>query len=194
MVHIIGIWIKPVLIIICWSRGIWMLLLLLIHPSLLPRTFCCTVCASFANALFCILHPSVHLAHNVFVRHGGPRARPGWTPTIRLSFHYFVIGIQRPPTHAINPVPSPYLHHFVCKLSLVCPCYFLPKSSVSSPKGPLFFPLDFCICCCNWFIYLLGFSFSIQQFSEVLVTWINVVTGKKKMCPAIFGQSLKTFF
>lgn len=137
----------------CWSRGIWKLpLLLLIHPSC---TFRCTVCASFANALFCILHPSVHLAHNVFVRHGGPQARPGWTPTIRLSFHYFVIGIQRPPTHTINPVPSPHLHHFVCKLSLVCPCYFLPKSSVSLPRGPLFFPLDFCICYTKVFVIFL---------------------------------------
>lgn len=127
----------------CSSEVIWRLpVLLLIHPSLVWCTSVLTVYASSANALFCILHPSVHLAYNVFVRHGGPRARPGWTPTIRLSFHYFVIRIQRPPIHAINPVPSPHLHHFVCKLSLVCPCYFLPKSSVSSPGGPVFFLLD----------------------------------------------------
>lgn len=155
----------------CWPRGIWRLpLLLLIHPSLLSCTFRCTVCASFANALFCILHPSVHLAHNVFVRHGGPRARPGWTPTIRLSFHYFVIGIQRPPTHAINPVPSPHLHHFVCKLSLVCPCYFLPKSSVSSPRGPLFFPFGL------FYLLLLFLNFRIIQFPDRLVACNNVVT------------------
>ena len=29
------------------------------------------------TVFFCILLPSVRLAHNVFVRHGGPQARPG---------------------------------------------------------------------------------------------------------------------
>lgn len=145
--------------------GIWRLpLLLLIHPSLMSCPFRCTVCASFANVLFCILHPSVHLAHNVLVGHGGPRARPGWTPTIRLSFHYFVIGIQQPSTHAINPVPSPHLHHFVCKLSFVCPYYFLPKSSVSSPRAHYSFLLDFCICCC-YFVIFESYNFLISLLS-----------------------------
>ena len=153
----------------CWSRGIWRLpLLLLINPSLLSCTFCRTVCAFFANALFCILHPSVHLAHNVFVRHGGPRARPGWTPTIRLSFHYFVIGIQRPPTHAINPVPSPHLHHFVCKLSRFCPCYFLPKSSLINQRPII---LSFGRLC----LLLLFF----KNLPNMLVAWTNAVTEKK---------------
>lgn len=145
--------------IMCWSKAV--------ASFITDPSFSCIVhfpqyCASSANALFCILHSSVHLAHNVFVRHGGPRARPGWTPTIRLSFHYFVIGFQRPPIHAINPVPSPHLHHFVCKLSPVCPCYFLPKSSVSSPGGPLFFLFDFCVCCCYFFLFWIILSWYVS--------------------------------
>lgn len=40
----------------------------------------------YVPVFFCILLPSVYLAHNMFVRHGGPWAQPGWTPAIRLSF------------------------------------------------------------------------------------------------------------
>lgn len=137
---------------------------------LMSCTFLSKICASSANALFCSLHPSLLLAHNVFVRHGGPRARPGWTPTTRLSFHYFVIWIQRPPMHAINPVPSHHLHHFVCKLSLVCPCYFLQKSCLITCRLII---LSFGL------LYLLLLSY-ISYFPDIFV-WTNVVTEKQAL-------------
>lgn len=108
-----------------------------------------------SNSLFCILLPLVHLAHNVFVRHGGPRAQPGWTPTLRLSFHYFVIGIQWSPIHAINPVPS-----------------FIAQSPIISSFGHYA-----CICYC--FCHSI---FSVPHcFPDMVVAWINVVTEKFKL-------------
>lgn len=99
-----------------------------------------------------------------------PRTRPGWTPTTRLSFHYFVIWIQRPPMHAINPVPSHHLHHFVCKLSLVCPCYFLQKSCLITCRPII---LSFGL------LYLLPLS-CISYFPDIFV-WTNVVTEKQAL-------------
>lgn len=82
-----------------------------------------TVCASFTNTVFfCILLLSLHLAHNMFVRHGGPQARARLNSSHTSFFHYFVIEIQWPPTPAINPT-SPHLQLPLCLQ--VQPCLFM---------------------------------------------------------------------
>lgn len=113
----------------------------------IPVYFILYAAASFP-AFFCIPLPSLQPACNVFVR----RAPPHTPPCHTSSFHYFVISIQRPPTHAINPTPS--LRHFFWLLFFASAAFLsvhdiFTKIKSSTARSPIDFPSPLppsCIC------------------------------------------------